>query len=98
MWFHDILPPSKIPTPPVYFRNKAQEMRDISKKSIHNITGKEYNNILTLIRGAAEAGYREYTIFKINGSVNEIIQKLKHDGFEVDNQLNSEYPHITIRW
>ena len=73
-------------------------MRDISKKSIHNIVEEEYNNILILIRGAAEAGNREYTIFKINGSVDEIIQKLKNDGFKLNNQLNSEYPHLTIRW
>ena len=99
MFFHDILPPSRIPPPPALcYRNKAQEMRDISKKSIHNIVEEEYNNILILIRGAAEAGNREYTIFKINGSVDEIIQKLKNDGFKLNNQLNSEYPHLTIRW
>lgn len=99
MFFHDILPPSKIPPPPVsYHRNKAQEMRDISKKAKYNITQKEYDAILVLIRGAAEAGYKEYTTFKINGDVDEIIIKLKHDGFNVDNQLNSEYPYLTISW
>lgn len=99
MFFHDILPPSRIPSPPApYYRNKAQEMRDISKKAIHNIVEEEYNNILTAIRWVAETGYREYTIFKINGNVDEIIQKLKVDGFKIDNQLDSEYPHLTIRW
>lgn len=101
MFFHDKLPPSRIPPPPVsYYRNKAQEMRDISKKAMYNVVEKEYNNILTLIRGAAEAGHREYTIFefKIDGNVDEIIQKLKNDGFKLDDQLNSEYPHLTIRW
>lgn len=99
MFFHDILPHSRIPPPPApYYRNKAQEMRDISKKAIHNIVEEEYSNILTTIRRAAEDGYREYTIFKINGNVNEIIQKLKNDGFEINNKLNSEYPFLTIRW
>lgn len=99
MFFHDILPPSRIPPPPApYYRNKAQEMRDVSKKAIHNIVEEEYNNILTAIRWVAETGHRDYTTFKINRNVDEIIQKLKNDGFELDSQLNSEYPHLTIRW
>lgn len=99
MFFHDILPPSKIPPPPApYYRNKAQEMRDISKKVIHNVVEKEYNNILTLIRGTAEAGYTDFTTYKIRGDVDEVIQKLKNDGFEIDNKLDSEYPHLTIKW
>lgn len=98
MFFHDILPPSKIPAPPVYFRNKAQEMRDISKNSAYNVTKREYEALLMLIRGAAENGYRYYTTFSVNGDVDEIIRKFKHDGFDVDNQLNSEYPYMTISW
>lgn len=99
MFFHDILPPSRIPPPPApYYRNKAQEMRDISKKAIHNVVEKEYNNILTLIRGTAEAGYRDFTTFEIRGNVDELIQKLKNDGFEIENKLNSEYPYLTIKW
>lgn len=99
MFFHDILPPSKIPPPPTqYYRNKAQEMRDISKKAMHNVVEKEYNNILTLIRETAEAGYRDFTTFEIRGDVDELIQKLKNDGFETNNKLNSEYPFLTIRW
>ena len=99
MFFNDKLPPSRIPPPPApYYRNRAQEMRDISKKAIHNVVEKEYNNILTLIRGTAEAGYTDFTTYKIRGDVDELIQKLKNDGFELDNKLNSEYPHLTIRW
>lgn len=99
MWFHDILPPSKIPPPPVLcYRNKAQEMRDISKKSIHNIAEKEYKYILDSIRGAAENGNTNCAFFSIKGDVEEIIRKLKHDGFKIDNQLYSEYPHLTISW
>lgn len=98
MFFHDILPPSKIPTPPVYFRNKAEEMRDISKKSIYNITEKEYEILLTLIRRAAENGCTNYTTFRVKGDVDEIIKNLKHDGFDVDNLLHTEYPHLTISW
>lgn len=99
MFFHDKLPPSRIPPPPTqYYRNKAQEMRDISKKAMHNVVEKEYNNILTLIRGTAEAGYRDFTTFEVRGDVDELIQKLKNDGFEIDNKLDSEYPHLTIKW
>ena len=99
MFFHDILPPSRIPPPPEpYYRNKAQEMRDISKKAMHNVVEKEYNKILTLIRATAEAGYRDFTTFGVNGNVDEIIQKLKNDGFELDNKLNSEHPYLTIKW
>lgn len=99
MFFHDILPPSRIPPPPAsYYRNKAQEMRDISKKAMHNVVEKEYNNILTLIRATAEAGYTDFTTYKIRGDVDEIIQKLKNDGFEIDNKLDSEYPCLTIKW
>ena len=99
MFFHDILPPSKIQPPPEpCYRNKAQEMRVISKKAIHNVIEEEYNNILTLIRGAAEAGYRDFTTFEIRGDVDELIQKLKNDGFEIENKLNSEYPYLTIKW
>lgn len=93
MFFHDNLPPSKIPP-----QSKAQEMRDISKKAMHNVVEKEYNNILTLIRKTAEAGYRDFTTFEIRGDVDEIIQKLKNDGFELENKLNSEYPYLTIKW
>ena len=99
MFFHDILPPSRIPSPPApYYRNKAHEMRDISKKAMHNVVEEEYNNILTLIRGAAEAGYRDFTTFEIKGDVDELIQKLKNDGFEIENGLNWEYPYLTIKW
>lgn len=99
MFFHDKLPPSRIPPPPTqYYRNKAQEMRDISKKAMHNVVEKEYNNILTLIRGTAEAGYRDFTTFEVRGDVDELIQKLKNDGFEIDNKLDSEYPHLTVKW
>ena len=98
MFFHYIRPPLRIPLPPAHYRNKAQEMRDISKKAMHNVVEKEYNNILTLIRRNAEAGYRDYTIFEIRGDVDEIIQKLKNDGFELENKLNSEYPYLTIKW
>lgn len=99
MFFHDKLPPSRIPPPPTqYHRNKAQEMRDISKKAMHNVVEKEYNNILTLIRGTAEAGYRDFTTFEVRGDVDELIQKLKNDGFEIDNKLDSEYPYLTIKW
>lgn len=99
MFFHDILPPSRIPPPPVsYHRNKAQEMRDISKKSKYNIVENEYSYILTSIRGAAENGHLYCTFFSVNSDVDEIIRKLKNDGFNVDNQLNSEYPHLTVSW
>ena len=30
--------------------------------------------------------------------IKEIIQKLKNDGFELKNKLNSEYPYLTIKW
>lgn len=93
MFFHDKLPPSKIPP-----QSKAQEMCDISKKAMHNVVEKEYNKILTLIRATAEAGYRDFTTYKIRGDVDEIIQKLKNDGFEIDNKLDSEYPCLTIKW
>lgn len=101
MFFHDLLPPSRIPPPSTsYYRNKAQEMRDISKKAMHNVVEEEYNNILTLIRGAAENGHRDYTIFpfEIRGDVDELIQKLKNDGFEIENGLNLEYTYLTIKW
>lgn len=99
MFFHDILPPSRIPPMPApYYRNKAQEMRDVSKKAMHNIVEKEYNKILTLIRATAEAGYRDFTTYEISRNVDEIIQKLKNDGFEIENKLNSEYPYLTIKW
>ena len=93
MFFYDKLPPSKMPP-----QSKAQEMRDVSKKAMHNVVEKEYNNILTLIRGTAEAGYRDFTVFEIRGDVDELIQKLKNDGFEIENGLNWEYPYLTIKW
>ena len=99
MFFHDIRPPLRIPSPPApYYRNKAQEMRDISKKAMHNVVEEEYNNILTLIRGTAEAGYTDFTTFEVRGDVDELIQKLQNDGFEIENKLNSEYPYLTIKW
>lgn len=99
MFFYDKLPPSKIPPPQTqYYRNKAQEMRDVSKKAMRNIVEKEYNKILTLIRATAEAGYRDFTTYEISRNVDEIIQKLKNDGFEIENKLNSEYPYLTIKW
>ena len=99
MFFHDKLPPSRIPPPPTqYYRNKAQERRDSSKKAMHNVVEKEYNNILTLIRGTAEAGYTDFTTFEVRGDVDELIQKLKNDGFEIENKLDSEYPYLTIKW
>ena len=93
MFFHDKLPPSKMPP-----QSKAQEMRDVSKKAMHNIVEKEYNKILTLIRATAEAGYRDFTTYEISRNVDEIIQKLKNDKFEIENKLNSEYPYLTIKW
>ena len=93
MFFNDKLPPSRIPP-----QSKAQEMRDISKKAMHNVVEKEYNNILTLIRGTAEAGYTDFTRFGVRGYIDELIQKLKNDGFEIENKLNSEYPYLTIKW
>lgn len=93
MFFHDKLPPSKIPP-----QSKAQEMRDVSKKAMHNVVEKEYNKILALIRATAEAGYTDFTTYKIRGDVDKVIQKLKNDGFEIENELNSEYPHLTIKW
>ena len=93
MFFNDKLPPSRIQP-----QSKAQEMRDISKKAMRNVVEKEYNNILTLIRGTAEAGYTDFTTFGVRGDVDELIQKLKNDGFEIENKLNSEYPYLTIKW
>lgn len=93
MFFNDKLPPSRIPP-----QSKAQEMRDVYKKAMHNIVEKEYNKILALIRATAEAGYTDFTTYKIRGDVDELIQKLKNDGFEIENKLNSEYPYLTIKW
>lgn len=93
MFFHNKLPPSKIPP-----QSKAQEMRDVSKKAMHNVVEKEYNKILALIRATAEAGYTDFTTYKIRGDVDKVIQKLKNDWFEIENELNSEYPHLTIKW
>ena len=93
MFFNDKLPPSRIPP-----QSKAQEMRDISKKAMHNVVEKEYNKTLALIRATAEAGYTDFTTFGVRGDVDELIQKLKNDGFEIENKLNSEYPYLTIKW
>ena len=93
MFFNDKLPPSRIQP-----QSKAQEMRDISKKAMRNVVEKEYNNILTLIRGTAEAGYTDFTTYEISRNIDEVIQKLKNDGFEIENKLNSEYPYLTIKW
>ena len=68
------------------------------KKAMHNIVEKEYNKILALIRATAEAGYTDFTTYKIRGDVDELIQKLKNDGFEIENKLDSEYPYLTIKW
>ena len=93
MFFHDKLPPSKIPP-----QSKAQEMRYVSKKAMLNVVEKEYNKTLALIRATAEAGYTDFTTYEISRNIDEVIQKLKNDGFEIDNKLDSEYPYLTIKW
>lgn len=93
MFFNDKLTPSKIPS-----QSKAQEMRDVSKKAMLNVVEKEYNKTLALIRATAEAGYTDFTTYEISRNIDEIIQKLKNDGFEIENGLNWEYPYLTIKW
>ena len=93
MFFNDKPTPSKIPP-----QSKAQEMRDVSKKAMLNVVEKEYNKTLALIRATAEAGYTDFTTYEISRNIDEIIQKLKNDGFEIDNKLDSEYPYLTIKW